>query len=135
MSEKIAVILIITLLLTPALLGVYSYIFFNTSQDWKDLTLRKDAEVAGIADSAQIENLTKEIPLLPGSEIYSFTTSNNDINVIIEFSHKEEEVKSFYDDHFFKQNWQQIDKDIYQRNGKIVKLNISGNLIYISITK
>ena len=125
--------LIAAILIVPVFMAFYAYLFFETTPTKKNLASAQDNQVAGASDTLNIEEISKIIPIMPGTEISSLTTSNQDITLILESKDAESQVKTFYEDFFFKNNWQQIDRNNYQKGLKAIEMEISENIIKVQI--
>ena len=120
------------LLITPLALAYYSHDFFkNSSEKVKSQIASEIGQVAGTSD-VSVKNLTDDIPIIPDSEIVSVNTSNKKISVTLESLKSEDEIKSYYDDYFFINQWNEINKSLYEKDGKILSINISGTIIQIA---
>jgi hypothetical protein len=128
-TAKLALILILPII------AISSYIYFEKKAENKDIAAKSDPAVAGLKAINISDYFGKDLPLLPDSEITSLYSSQNQLNLIIESNQAENNIENFYKDYFFKNGWQKIDKNTFQKESQKMELNISGNLIKLRIYK
>ncbi len=123
------------LLVLPVLAGIVSMKYFTENSREISYDLRNtQGKVAGSFDE-NTKDLTKELPLLPSSEIYSLDTTNNSINMTLTTRIPEDQVHSFYQDFFFVNGWEQKEDGTYKKDNKTIKVEISAEIVKINITE
>jgi hypothetical protein len=134
MIHRKAVLLPILMILSiQAVIG--SMVYFAKQSDKITTYLTSETGTVAGASTSEIIDLSKEIPLVPGAEISGVDTSQNTASVTIDSSLPEEEIKTYYDDYMLLNNWEQINDNEYQKENRILKIEISDNIIRITLTR
>jgi hypothetical protein len=132
-NRKAVIMPILVLLSIQGVVG--SIIFFEKkSEKITDYLTMETGKVAGKSTS-KIIDLTKEIPMIPNAEIASVDTFQNSASVTLQSLLPEEEIRTYYDDFMLLNDWEQIGENNYQRNDKQLHIEITGNLIKLTLTR
>lgn len=109
---------ITAILFAPLSFAYLSHSFFenSSSQIYSKISV-EEGTVAG-ASNTSIKNITDRFPIIPGAEIVSVDTSNENTFVTLEADKTEEEIKKFYSEN-------KIQND--------VEVSISGNIIKVTL--
>lgn len=109
-------LLITALLLTPLALAYLSNSFFkDSSKEVYSQIEKKEGSVAGVSTTS-IRNISDRFPIIPGAEIVSIDTSNENTYVTLESNKTQEEIKKFYSE-------SKINED--------TEINIKGSIIKV----
>lgn len=138
-KSEIKYSIIVALLLTSPIVAAFAaVIFFQNKYHEIDGELANQIEelatgtVAG-AETKKVEDLTKELPILPNAEIISVDTSSQMVSVTLETTEPKEQAQTFYDDYLFLNGWERTDDGKYTKNNKLMSLSINENVIKITI--
>jgi heme/copper-type cytochrome/quinol oxidase subunit 2 len=133
-SLNLKKILITAILIIP--LAVAIYVIWNYSKTGnRTFNSIYEKQVEGESTLKIPETIIKDIPLLPGSEITSFDTSNETISFSVETNSKEQDIKKFYEEYFKKNAWKKTKPNTYQKDNKNIHYQIAGNIVKIVIFK
>ncbi|OGC46677.1 hypothetical protein A2713_02250 [candidate division WWE3 bacterium RIFCSPHIGHO2_01_FULL_35_17] len=116
------ILLITALLIVPVTVAYLADNYFrNSSKDVisQNIEEKEIGAVAGMSDD-KVEDITDKFPLMPGSEIISVDTSNENTYITLESSKSEQEIKDFY-------------KNQTDTNNNKLEISISGNIIKITL--
>lgn len=117
------------------IIAIFSFVYFETNNAKKAAAEKVDPKVAGAKAINISDYLGQDLPIIPNAEITSLYSSQDQLNVIIEANQDESQIKNFYEDYFFKNGWQKISKNTFQKDTQKMDLDISGNLIKLRIFK
>jgi hypothetical protein len=118
----------IVLLAILPFIALGAYFYFDKQTQNEKIEEKGDPKVAG-AQTFNAEYLGEDLPILPNAEISSLYSSGGQLNVIIETNQEESEINNFYEDYFFKNGWQKVNKNTFQKDNRKMDLMISGNLV------
>lgn len=123
---------LLSLLIFPLLLAFLSFAFFKNSSK-KSLEELPLQEQIGRVAGAEVKDLTGELPLLPNSEVVSVDSSNDQLSVTLETTQTQDAIRSFYDDYLYINNWENIEENKYERNQKVLTVDIWENIIKLHL--
>ncbi|TXI32195.1 MAG: hypothetical protein E6Q58_04265 [Niabella sp.] len=126
--------LITIALIVPLIAAIFTVVAF-AQKGKQTLSALYEEKVEGESTTKLPESIAKDIPMLPGSEISSFDTSNETISLAIETNTKEADIKKFYDEYFKKNGWKRVKLNTYQKDNKSMNYQIAGNIVKIVIFK
>jgi len=122
------------LLIIPILGGFFAVQYYNNSYKKVEIELsEKQGEIAG-AKKKNVTDITELIPMMPETEISSVDTSNNEIHITLISKDEEKEVKTFYEDYFFMNGWEQEEVGVYIKGLQKVKCEIGESIINLTLT-
>lgn len=129
--------LTLVVLVLPLAIAVYATIYFeNESTKQIEKISQQIGTVAGTEDKEEVISLsTDQLPIIPNSNIVSLDRQNNSINLTLEINRPDEEIKNFYDDYFFQNNWINTEETKYTKDDQQMEINIQDGVIKILITK
>lgn len=125
----------IVLLAILPFIALGAYFYFEKQTQNEKIEEKADPKVAGVNTFNTADYLGEDLPILPNTEISSLYSSGGQLNVILETNQEESEINNFYEDYFFKNGWQKINKNTFEKDNRKMDLMISGNLIKMVIYK
>jgi len=127
-------IIISALLILPIIGAILAIKTFQTSSEQIQTALANEVGKVAAAENINVNDLTKEFPIFPSAEIASIDTTNQNVSLTLESSKPLSEIQTFYNDYFLVNGWQLIDGK-YTKNNKKLKVEISENIIKLTLDK
>ena len=108
----------------------------NTEKQIQMLT-EKIGNVAGTSVKEEvIEISSKDLPIMPNTDIISIDRQNNDISIVLQATIPDSEIQSFYDDYLFQNGWiENTTEGFYSRENEKLVLSISEGIIKATVSR
>lgn len=133
-KQKILKLIIITILLaTPIVAAYYAINYFEIKSNEIASNLEKDGMIAGKTTSI-ITDITDEIPVIPNGEIVSVDRSNNTISMTISTNKSKDEIRSYYEDYFYLNNWEKTSDNQYLKDNKQMLIDFIDQVVKIEFS-
>lgn len=124
-----------SLLVVPIFMAIISAFYFNKSYNTVSNQIASSiGTVAGTQTNQPLE-ISKEIPIIPNSEISSIDTFNETTSITLTSNQSIQQIQSFYDDYLFLNNWIETEQHTYKKEDKILKIEYTENFIKINYSE
>jgi hypothetical protein len=116
--------------------GYYSYDYFQkNASDIEVILANTNGEVAGVSkENNKLNELSKNIPVVPGGDITSIDTSNGVTTLTLAPNQPAEQTKTFYEDYLFTNNWKTIDGKNFTKDDKNLNITYDENVVQLILS-
>ncbi len=134
-------VFVVVLIIIPAVGLAFAINHFNKqatliNRQLSALNEKDQGDVAGAeTENKQILDITNEFPIIHNAEISDVSKNKDSILITLESTKDNKEIKTYYEDYFFTNGWQEIEKNTFKKDDKLMTLTITGNVIQLELTK